>query len=96
MLEVDISQQGQSQQGVLRGLEASEQTNEPPKQVGGAPVILTPMKRHYIRLTFLSFSLCCMQSTKVGWFSSWFRSKPKDVQKESSGQGSEAQTVRVK
>ncbi|XP_070689027.1 protein transport protein Sec16B [Pempheris klunzingeri] len=32
------------------------------------------------------------QSTKVGWFSGWFKSKPKEVQKESSEQGSPAQT----
>ncbi|XP_053286819.1 protein transport protein Sec16B isoform X1 [Pleuronectes platessa] len=32
------------------------------------------------------------QGTKVGWFSGWFKSKPKDVQKESSEQRSTAQT----
>ncbi|XP_045905744.1 protein transport protein Sec16B [Micropterus dolomieu] len=63
MLEVDISRRGQSQQSIPQGLEASEQTSEPPKQ-----------------------------STKAGWFSGWFRSKPKDVQMESSVQGHEAQT----
>ncbi|KAI3369095.1 hypothetical protein L3Q82_026065 [Scortum barcoo] len=34
------------------------------------------------------------QSAKSGWFSGWFRSKPKDVQKESSGQGGDAQIIR--
>ncbi|XP_035508999.1 protein transport protein Sec16B [Morone saxatilis] len=33
------------------------------------------------------------QSAKAGWFSGWFKSKPKDVRKESSEQGSPAQTV---
>ncbi|XP_039985479.1 protein transport protein Sec16B isoform X2 [Xiphias gladius] len=32
------------------------------------------------------------QSTKIGWFSSWFKPKPNDVQKESSEQGGPAQT----
>nr|XP_020465701.1 protein transport protein Sec16B [Monopterus albus] len=63
MLEVNISHQGQNQQSVPQGVEASEQTDELPKQ-----------------------------STRTGWFSSWFKSKPKDVQKESSQQGVPAQT----
>lgn len=53
MLEVDISQQGSvQQQSVPQGLQASEQTNEPPKQVGGVHVILTPVKPHYSHLTY--------------------------------------------
>ncbi|KAL7396194.1 hypothetical protein ABVT39_001923 [Epinephelus coioides] len=61
MLGVDFSQQGQSQQSIPQGLEASEQTDEPPKQ-----------------------------SAKAGWFSGWFKSKPKDVQNEGSEQRSPA------
>ncbi|XP_030289918.1 protein transport protein Sec16B isoform X2 [Sparus aurata] len=33
------------------------------------------------------------QSAKAGWFSGWFKSKPRDVQKESPEQGSAAQTL---
>ncbi|TKS74134.1 hypothetical protein D9C73_008215 [Collichthys lucidus] len=33
------------------------------------------------------------QSAKAGWFSGWFNSKPKDVQKESQEQESPVQTV---
>ncbi|XP_047442641.1 protein transport protein Sec16B [Mugil cephalus] len=55
MLGVDISENGQSQQIIPRGLEAPEQTNEAP-----------------------------VQNAKKGWFSGWFKSKPKDVQKENS------------
>lgn len=47
MLEVDISRRGHSQQSIPQGLEASEQTSEPPKQVGGGPVIMTPVKPHH-------------------------------------------------
>lgn len=96
MLEVDISQQMPSWQSIPQGSEASEQNNEPPKQVGGAPAILTPVKPHQSGSTHVQFSLCVMQRTKVGWFSGWFNSKPRDVQKESSEEGSSAQTVRVK
>ncbi|XP_029002958.1 protein transport protein Sec16B [Betta splendens] len=32
------------------------------------------------------------QSTKTGWFSGWFKSKPKDVQKDSSEQGGSTHT----
>lgn len=97
MLEVDISHQGQNQQSVPQGLETPEQTTEPPKQVSGSPVIFTPIKPLSSHLTLcLTFLLCYVQSTKTGWFSGWFKSKPKDVQKESSEQGGPAQTVRVK
>ncbi|XP_073332403.1 protein transport protein Sec16B [Pagrus major] len=63
MLEVGISQQGQSQHSTLQGPQASEQNHGPPQQ-----------------------------SAKAGWFSGWFKSKPKDVQKESPEQGGPAQT----
>ncbi|XP_018525540.1 LOW QUALITY PROTEIN: protein transport protein Sec16B [Lates calcarifer] len=33
------------------------------------------------------------QSTKTGWFGGWFKSKPKDVQKENSEQGGPTQTA---
>ncbi len=53
MLEVGISQQ--SQHDIAQSLEASEQSDEPPKQVGGALVILIHVKPHYSRLTCLFF-----------------------------------------
>lgn len=64
MMEVNFSQNGQSQQTSPQGLGFSDQNDEPPKP-----------------------------ATKTGWFSGWFKSKSKDVQKENSEPSNQAQTV---
>lgn len=55
-----------------------------------------PDWRSSCRWTCVPSSLCLMQNTKAGWFSGWFKSKPKDVKKESAEEGSPAQTVGAK
>lgn len=39
MIETNFGQPGQVEQIVPQGLKASEDTTEPPKQVGGLPII---------------------------------------------------------
>lgn len=39
MIETNFSQLGQVEQIVPQGLKASEDTTEPPKQVGGLPIV---------------------------------------------------------
>ena len=54
----------------------------------------TSVNTRKARRLFFKLWALWIQSTQTGWLSSWFKSKPKDVQKENSEQGGPAQTVR--